>query len=162
MPSQLRGRLRSAAARGRICGDLEHRGDHRIRLQASAADVSRPLLGILDELGEHAVCRPPLLGRGAVVGRGREQRVREAEPISLVLEHPCLDGFRESRVGVGRNENGRRRLPERACVQERAPRIDGERARRSLTTWIMLSGSGGVSPGARPPCLATASAIWSA
>jgi hypothetical protein len=69
--------------------------------------VPRPLLGVRDHRGELPVRVSPLAGRGGAVVRRREQRMREAHPVSRELDEPRGEGTLE--VGLHAVSVARRR-----------------------------------------------------
>ena len=111
--------------------------------------MPRALLGILDDVGEPAVERPPAARRQRVVRRGGEQRVREAHTLALEHEHAGLERRVEAAVGRRRAATSAppARRPPRAAPPSRpaAPRA-GRDTRRPRS-----SGTGSSSPGASAP-----------
>ena len=87
--------------------------------------MTRPLLGILDELGKTAVQLPATRRIGGTVGGRREQRMRKVNPIVVELDQVSADSRLEDargRAAHGRDEVNRR-LRERRGRSERRERL---------------------------------------
>lgn len=71
---------------------LEGGRDVRVRRVDGERKVARPLLLVVDDAGKAAVELPSCDGVDALVRRGGEQRVREAEKVAVDLEDVGLGG----------------------------------------------------------------------
>src|SRR6266511_3011728 len=87
---QLAGGLGRAPARCAVRGDLERGRDRVVGPVATAAEMYRPLLQVVNELGEQTMRVPALHRRHLSIDGGRQQGVRETESIAFALKHAQL------------------------------------------------------------------------
>ena len=111
---QIGGGIGRAARRGAAGGLLQRHRDRLVRLLRSQGEMPGALLGIVEDLGEPPVQRAPLRGGEQLIGDRREQRVREREPLAVLLQH--AGSHRRGRPG--------RRCACKGCVDDpqRRPR----------------------------------------
>jgi hypothetical protein len=83
------GRRGAGAAAARVIGGaLQAGGERRVRAGGGQCEVAPALLVVVDERGEPPVQLAPGEGVEPAVGARRQQRVREAQPLAVELDHP--------------------------------------------------------------------------
>src|SRR5262249_37137338 len=90
-PVEQEGRGPERAACVRVYGSILERGRHcLLRLVARGRQLPRPSLGVLEQLGETRVDRRGWAWRCGLGCARREERVREADPLTLGLDDPSF------------------------------------------------------------------------
>ena len=92
---QLGGGRRRAARCGTRRRRLQPGRDDRVRTGGPQGEMTHALLGVADRAGEALVQRPPLARRCPLLGDRGHERMREAQPLAVALEHLRRKGLLE-------------------------------------------------------------------